>query len=123
MRLVTSRCQRIRAPKLKHAAWQDGGDGLLLSPRSRTSLGAFSPRKVDGTRAKDLWCVPAGFSQGPVCESRPGLHTRLGQIGVLGSAGESMGWKDVSSCAWSQDSQRLRDWTQDEPVDDLRLDP
>jgi len=30
-----------------------------------------------------------------------------------------MGWKDVSSRAWSQDSQRLRDWTQDEPVEVL----
>ena len=33
------------------------------------------------------------------------------------------GMKDVSSRAGSQDSQRLHDWTQDEPVDDLRLDP
>ena len=68
-------------------------------------------------------CVPAGFSQGPVCESRPGLHTRLGQIGVLGSAGGSMVSQDVSSRAVSKDNQRLHDWTQDEPVDDLRLDP
>jgi len=55
------------------------------------SLGASSPCKVDGTRAKDLWCVPAGFSQGPVCESRPGLCTRPGQIWVLGFAGGSTG--------------------------------
>ena len=64
--------------------------------RLRTSISAFSPRKVDGTRAKDPWCAPAGFSQGPAYKSRPGLLTRLGQIGVLGSAGGSTGWKDVS---------------------------
>ena len=89
MQLVRSRCQRIRAPKLErrhHATsrWQDGGV-VLLSHRSRTSLSAFSPRKVDGTRAKDPRCAPAGFSQGPAYKSRPGLLTRLGQIGVLGS--------------------------------------
>ena len=39
---------------LMHAAWQDGGDGLLLSHRSCTSLGAFSPRKVNGTKEEDL---------------------------------------------------------------------
>jgi len=52
-----------------------------LSHRSRTSLGAFSPCKVDSTRQSVLWWIPAGFSQGPVCESRPGLFTRLGQSG------------------------------------------
>ena len=86
--------------------------------RSRTSLGACSPCKVDGTRAKDLWCVPAGSPQGPVCESRPGLYTRPGQIWVLGSAGRSTGSK--ASCPVSKDSQRLRGWTQDEPVDHLQ---
>ena len=85
MRLVRSRCQQIRASKLEHAVWQDGDD-VLLSHRSRTSLGASIPRKVDGTRQSDLWWVPAGFSQGPVCESRPGPYTRLGQIWVLDSA-------------------------------------
>ena len=39
---------------------------------------------------------------------------------MLGSTGESMGWKDVSSRAWSQDIQRLRDWTQDKPVEVLQ---
>ena len=112
----------LLSASLVHAAWQDGGDGFLLSHRSRTSLSAFSPRKVDGTGAKDLWCVPAGFTQGPVCESRPGLYTRPGQIGV-GLRRRIDGMKDVSSRAGSQDSQRLHDWTQDEPVDDLRLDP
>ena len=72
MRLVTSRCRRIRAPSsstqrgkmvlvllsalLAHAAWQDGDDDILLSAPSRTSLGASSPCKVDGTRAKDPVC-------------------------------------------------------------------
>ena len=79
-------CQQIRAPKLEHAAWQDGAR-TPFPGTARTCRGASSPRKVDGTRAKDLWCVPAGFSQGPVYKSRPGLFIRLGQIGVLGSAG------------------------------------
>ena len=51
------------------------------------SLSAFRPRKVDGTRAEDPRCAPAGFSQGPAYKSRPGLFTRQGQIEVLGSAG------------------------------------
>ena len=102
MRLVTSRCQWIRAPKLKHAAWQNGGV-VLLSHRPRTSVNAFSPRKVDGTRAKDPRCAPAGFSQGAAYKSRPGLLTRSGQIGVLGSAGGSTGLQDVSGRAVSKD--------------------
>ena len=60
------------------------------------SLSAFSPRKVDGTRAKDPRCAPAGFSQGPAYKSRPGLFTRLGQFWVLASAGGSMRLQDVS---------------------------
>ena len=68
--LVRSRCQRIRAPKLEHAAWQDGGI-VLLSHCSRTSLGAFSLCKVDGTRQSVLWWVLAGFSK--VQYANPGL--------------------------------------------------
>ena len=120
MRLVRSRCQRIRAPKLEHEGWQDGAR-TPFPGTARACRGASSPRKVDGTRAKDLWCVPAGFSQGPVYKSRPGLFTRLGQIGVLGSAGGSMGSQIMSNRAVSKDSQRLRDWTPDEPVDDLLI--
>ena len=85
------------------------------------SLSAFSPRKVDGTRAKDLWYSPAGFPQGPVYKCGPGLFTRLRQIGVWGSAGGSMGPQDVSGRAVSKDSQRLRHWTPDEPVDILLI--
>ena len=85
------------------------------------SLSAFSPRKVDGTRVKDPRCAPPGFSQGPAYKSRPGLLTRSGQIGVLGSAGRSTGPQDVPSRAVSRDSQRLRHWTPDEPVDVLLI--
>ena len=119
MQLVRSRCQQIRTPKLEHTAWQDGARTPFPGTACARSLGNFSPRKVDGTRAKDPRCASAGFSQGPAYKSRPGLLTRLGQIGVLGSAGGSTGWKNVSSRAGSKDSQRLRGWIQDEPGDDL----
>ena len=121
--------------KLEHAAWQNGAHtpilGTTCAPawRDRTrsligtacarSLGASSPRKVDGTRQSDGWWVPAGFSRGPIYKSRSGLFIRPGQIQALGAAGESMGSQDVSSRAVSKDSQRLRDRTPDEPVDDL----
>ena len=107
--------------QLEHAAWQNGDRTPSPGTACTRSLGAFSPRKVNGTRAKDPRCAPAGFSQGPAYKSRPGLLTRLGQIGVLGSAGGSMGLQDVSSRAVSRDSQRLRHWTPDEPVDDLLI--
>ena len=81
--------------RLEHAAWQNGGVVLLFRTAHARSLSASSPRKVDGTRAKDPRCAPAGFSQGPVYKSGPGLFTRLGQIGVLVSAGGSMGLQDV----------------------------
>ena len=48
----------------------------------------------------------------PVHQTRP--------IRVLDSASGSMGSQDVSSRAWSHDSQKLRDWTQDEPVEVLQ---
>ena len=51
----------------------------------------------------------------------PVLQTRPNQ--GVGIRRRINGMKDVSSCAGNQDSQRLRDWTQDEPVDDIRLDP
>ena len=43
MWLVTSRCPRIRAPKLEHAAWQDGGAVLFLlkAPLAHALLSAF----------------------------------------------------------------------------------
>ena len=52
MWLVTSRCPRIRAPKLKHAAWQNGASTLAPGSARARSLGVLSPRKVDGTRAE-----------------------------------------------------------------------
>ena len=94
---------------------------MCRSPHAR-SLGAYRAREVDCTRAKDpRWYAPAGFSQGPAYKSRPGLFTRLGQIGVLGSAGGSMGPQGVSRRVVSRDSQRLRHWAPDEPVDDLLI--
>ena len=46
MQLVTSRCQRIRAPKLKHAVWQNGGVVLLSHP-SRTQ-----PQRIQTPRGR-----------------------------------------------------------------------
>ena len=107
--------------QLEHAAWQNGARTPSPGTACARSLGTFSLRKVDGTRVKDPRCAPAGFSQGPAYKSRPGLLIKLGQIGVLGSAGGSTGLHDVSSRAVSRDSQRLRHWTPDEPVDDLLI--
>ena len=71
---LTSGCPQIRAPKLEHAAWQDGAHPPLAHrtrpPRTHT------PRKVDVTRPPDRRWAPAGFSQGPAYKSRPGLFTR-----------------------------------------------
>ena len=47
----------------------------------------------------------------PVHQTRPNLGVGLRR--------RIDGMKDVSSRAVSKDSQRLRDWTPDEPVDDL----
>ena len=118
IRLVTSRCQRIRAPSSNTPRGKMAASSFCRTAHAR-SLSAFSPRKVDGTGAEDPRCAPAGFSQGPAYKSRPGLLTRSGQIGVLGSAGGSTGLQDVSSRAVSRDSQRLRHWTPDEPAEDL----
>ena len=85
-RLVTSRCQWIRAPSSNTPRGKMAASAFCRTPHAR-SLGAFRPREVDGTRAKDPRCAPAGFSQGPAYKSRPGLFTRQGQIEVLGSAG------------------------------------
>ena len=111
MRLVTSRCCRIRAPKLEHAAWQDGARTPIGTSRAcrvarwqrrlpfvgtAHAPAASRPAPVRSTAQElKIRCVPAGFSQGPVCESRPSLYTRPGQIWVLGSAGGSTGSKDV----------------------------
>ena len=70
MRLVRSRCQRIPAPSSSTPRGKMAATHSFRH-RSRTRLGASSPRKVDGTGEEDLWYVPAGFSQGPVSESRP----------------------------------------------------
>ena len=45
MWLVTSRCPRIRAPKLKHAAWQNGGVVLILlkAPLAHTASARSDP--------------------------------------------------------------------------------
>ena len=90
--------------QLAHATWQDGDD-VLLSHRSCTSLGASSPRKVDGTREKDLWYVPAGFSQGPVCKSRPGPYTRLGQSGCWAPQADRWDERCVEPCRESGQSE------------------
>ena len=95
--------------QLEHAAWQNGGV-VHLSQTSRMHSHAFRPREVNCTRAKDpRWYATAGFSQGPTYKSRPGLFTRQGQIGVLGS-GRLGPWdsKTSSSREVSRDSQSLR---------------
>ena len=89
--------------QLEHAAWQDGARTLIGIARAcrvarwrrrRPFVGtahapaSARPAPVRSTAQElKIRCVPAGFSQGPVCESRPGLYTRPGQIWVLGSAG------------------------------------
>ena len=107
MSLVTNGYPRIRAPKLEHAAWQNGARPPL-SHRTQPPR-ALTSRKVDGTRPSDQRWVSAGFSQGPAYKSRPGLFTRQGQIEVPGS-GRPGPWdsKTSSSRAVSRDSQRLR---------------
>ena len=107
MSLVTSRCPRIRAPKLEHAAWQNGARPPL-SHRTQPPR-VLTPRKIDGTRLSDRRWVSAGLSQGPAYKSRPGLFTRQGQIGVPGS-GRLGPWdsKTSSSREVSRDRQRLR---------------
>ena len=74
--------------RLEHAVWQDGSVVLFLLPTPFAHVASARPDpRGRWPKTKDLWYAPAGFSQGPANKSRPGLFTRLGQIGVLGDEG------------------------------------
>ena len=97
---LTSRCPRIRAPKLEHAAWKNGARPPFVADLTHALSRVLALRNVDGTRPLDRRWVSADFSQGPAYKSRPGLFTRQGQIEVPGSAGGST---NVSSREVSKD--------------------
>ena len=89
MRLVRSRCQRIRAPKLEHAVWQDGArtpfPGTARACRGASSLSAQERRhKSERSMVCSSWFLTRSSIQiqaWPVHQTRPNRSVGLRMLG------------------------------------------